>query len=84
VLAQPEDQYGDHKALGFAEEFLKRKHEKPFFLAVGMWHPHIPMYSPKNYWHLYPGRQSEAPGNTGTRFGRRSSYGQELCGLSAG
>jgi hypothetical protein len=61
VLEQPEDQYGDHKALGFAEEFLKRKHVKPFFLAVGIWHPHIPMYSPKNYWNLYPDDKVKLP-----------------------
>ena len=61
VLEQPEDQYGDQKAVAFAEEFLKRKHQKPFFLAVGMWHPHIPMYSPQNYWDLYPDSKVTIP-----------------------
>jgi arylsulfatase A-like enzyme len=54
VLEKPEGQYGDQKAVGFAEDFLKRKHNQPFFLAVGMWHPHIPMFSPQQYWDLYP------------------------------
>ncbi len=61
VLEQPEDQYGDQKAVAFAQEFLKRKHEKPFFLAVGMWHPHIPLYSPKSYWDLYPESKVHVP-----------------------
>ena len=61
VLEQPEDQYGDQKAVAFAEEFLKRKHTKPFFLAAGMWHPHIPLYSPQHYWDLYAGDKTRVP-----------------------
>jgi arylsulfatase A-like enzyme len=61
VLEQPEDQYGDQKAVRFAESFLGRKQEKPFFLAVGMWHPHIPLYSPQSYWDLYPDSKLELP-----------------------
>jgi arylsulfatase A-like enzyme len=61
VLEKPEDQYGDQKAVAFAEGFLKRSHDKPFFLAVGMWHPHIPMYSPQNYWDLYPDGRVRLP-----------------------
>ncbi len=66
VLEQPEDLYGDQKAVRFAESFLQRKQEKPFFLAVGMWHPHIPLFSPQSYWDLYPEakvRLPEAPSN---------------------
>lgn len=66
VLERSEDQYGDQKAVRFAESFLKRKQEKPFFLAVGMWHPHIPLFSPQSYWDLYPEskvRLPDAPSN---------------------
>ncbi len=61
VLEQPEDQYGDQKAVAFARDFLQRKHTKPFFLAAGMWHPHIPMYSPQKYWDLYNGDKTRLP-----------------------
>ena len=61
VLEKPEDQYGDQKVVAFAEEFLGRKHSKPFFLAAGMWHPHIPMYSPQKYWDLYPDGKTRIP-----------------------
>jgi arylsulfatase A-like enzyme len=54
VLETPEDQYGDQKAVNFAKEFLGRKHTKPFFLAAGMWHPHIPMYAPQRFFDMYP------------------------------
>ena len=61
VLEQPDDQYGDQKAVQFAEEVLKRKHTKPFFLATGMWHPHIPMYSPQRFWDMYAGDRTKLP-----------------------
>jgi len=64
VLDIPESQYGDQKAAEFAESFLKRKQEKPFLLAIGMWHPHIPLFSPQRFWDLYPDaklRMPEAP-----------------------
>lgn len=61
VLNKPESEYGDQKAAGFAESFLRRKHEKPFFLAVGMWAPHIPLFSPQRYWDLYPDSKVTPP-----------------------
>ncbi|MFO7670154.1 MAG: sulfatase [Bacteroidales bacterium] len=37
-----------------AVEFIKSKHEKPFFLAVGFAKPHDPFHAPKKYYDLYP------------------------------
>lgn len=51
---RPERTYGDMDAVRFAEDFLRREHAKPFFLAVGLWHPHIPMFSPQKYFDQYP------------------------------
>jgi arylsulfatase A-like enzyme len=36
------------------EERLRRGHEQPFFLAVGFYRPHIPLYAPRPYFDLYP------------------------------
>lgn len=54
VLPKPEAEYGDQKAVDFGLEFLGRRHEQPFFLAIGLWHPHIPMFSPQRFWDMYP------------------------------
>ncbi len=54
VLPKSESEYGDMRAVEWAGDFLKRKHQKPFFAAVGLWHPHIPMFAPREYFDMYP------------------------------
>jgi arylsulfatase A-like enzyme len=56
-----EAQYGDMEAVRYGQEFLKKKHAKPFFLAIGLWHPHIPMFAPQNYYDLYPPEKVRLP-----------------------
>lgn len=53
VLSKPEAEYGDQRAVDFGEKFFGRRLDKPFFLAVGLWHPHIPMFAPQSYFDLY-------------------------------
>lgn len=63
---RPEQTYGDMAAVRFGRDFLAKKHDKPFFLAIGLWHPHIPMFAPQEYFDLYPPesvRLPEVPGN---------------------
>jgi choline-sulfatase len=61
VLPIAEREYGDMAAVEWAEKFLARGQEKPFFLAVGLWHPHIPMFAPQNYFDLYPAKDVRLP-----------------------
>jgi arylsulfatase A-like enzyme len=56
-----ESEYGDMRAVEFGENFLRKDHSKPFFLAVGLWHPHIPMYSPQRFFDLYPPERVRIP-----------------------
>ena len=61
-----ESEYGDMRAVEYGEKFLSRSHSKPFFLAVGLWHPHIPMYAPQRFFDMYPPgdvRMPEVPEN---------------------
>ena len=37
-----------------AVEFLRAKHDRPFFLSVGFWRPHSERIVPKRYFDLYP------------------------------
>ncbi len=45
---------GDAKLTDWAAEFLSRKHERPFFLAVGYIRPHLPWYVPRKYFDHFP------------------------------
>jgi len=49
-----EADYDDAKTVDFAVRYLKRKHTRPFFLACGIFRPHLPWYVPKKYFDLYP------------------------------
>jgi len=41
---------GDGVTVRFAEEFLEREHDRPFFLAVGLFQPHLPFYAPHSHY----------------------------------
>ena len=56
-----EEEYGDLRAVEFAENFLKREHDKPFFLAVGIYRPHLPWHVPGKYFDLYPREEIVLP-----------------------
>jgi arylsulfatase A-like enzyme len=42
-------------------DVLKRKHERPFFLALGMYSPHYPNYAPQKYFDLYNRESIQLP-----------------------
>ena len=33
---------------------LQKKHDKPFFIACGLFHPHMPWYVPQKYFDVFP------------------------------
>lgn len=52
---------GDGHTVKWAMEFLGRNHEKPFFLAVGVFQPHLPFYAPAKYFDQYPKERIALP-----------------------
>ena len=45
---------GDTHVTDWAVKFLAEEHPKPFFLAAGMFRPHLPWYVPEKYFDKYP------------------------------
>ena len=56
-----ESDYDDFKTVDYVVSKLNKKHQKPFFLACGIFRPHLPWYAPKKYFDLYPKEQIKLP-----------------------
>lgn len=54
IPGKEEKDYGDVQIVNYAREFLARDHDKPFFLALGTYRPHIPWHVPQKYFDMYP------------------------------
>lgn len=50
----PEEDMPDFKVSSWASDVLGQKHDRPFFLAAGMFRPHIPWFVPRKYFEMYP------------------------------
>lgn len=50
----PLEDHVDYNISLFGVDVLKRKHEKPFFLALGFIKPHLPFVAPKKYFDMFP------------------------------
>ena len=51
----------DYKTAVWAAEKLKKQHDKPFFMAVGISKPHLPFIVPQEFFDLYDAETFKAP-----------------------
>ncbi|MGJ8695265.1 MAG: sulfatase [Verrucomicrobiaceae bacterium] len=56
-----EEEMADTIRVNWAVEQLGKEHEKPFFLACGIYAPHFPNYCPQKYFDLYDRDAIELP-----------------------
>jgi len=50
----PDAKMGDTVVTDWGIEFLNQKQDRQFFLAVGLFRPHLPWYAPQKYFDKYP------------------------------
>lgn len=50
----PDSAFGDGEITDWAIERVRPKHDKPFFMAVGYYRPHIPLFAPGRDFESYP------------------------------
>ena len=60
-LEQTDEQTGDHMVVDWAIEQMKQDREKPLFLAVGLFRPHIPWEVPRKWFDQYPLEEIKLP-----------------------
>lgn len=59
---ETDEEMPDHKIADWAvEELGKMEEGKPFFLGVGFFRPHVPMYAPKKWFDMHPRGKVELP-----------------------
>ena len=52
---------GDYKSVDYVTKQLQKYHEKPFFLACGIYRPHLPWYVPQKYFDMFPTDNLQLP-----------------------
>lgn len=61
IANDKEEDMADTIRVNWAVEQLQQKHDKPFFLACGLYSPHYPNYCPQKYFDLYDPAKIEMP-----------------------
>lgn len=58
---EKEEDMADTMRINWAVDQLQEKHDKPFFLGVGIYAPHFPNYCPQKYFDLYDAAKIKLP-----------------------
>ena len=61
VLNENEEKMADTIRTEWACDLLRKEHDKPFFVAVGLYTPHFPNYCPEKYFDLYDRDKIQPP-----------------------
>lgn len=60
-LAIEDKETSDFKSVNYISEQLQQEKDKPFFLACGIYRPHVPWYVPQKYFDQFPLEDIQLP-----------------------
>jgi arylsulfatase A-like enzyme len=61
AFSSPDSLTFDGRTVDWVSERINREHDKPFFLACGIFRPHIPWFNPQQYFDLHPLNEIKLP-----------------------
>jgi arylsulfatase A-like enzyme len=61
ALTIGDEEMGDYSSVRYISEQFNKKHDKPFFLACGIYRPHHPWYVPQAYFDKFPLENIQLP-----------------------
>ncbi|MEM6799537.1 MAG: sulfatase [Planctomycetota bacterium] len=73
-----DEQMPDKRIADWAIEQLNQPTSQPFFLGVGFYRPHVPLYAPKGWFDRFPLEEVQLPVITPDDLADVPSYGQDL------
>lgn len=76
-IAQSEETYGDHLVVDWAIDQMNQERQKPLFLAVGLFRPHIPWEVSQKWFDLYPENKVRLPEVLSNDLDDVHSHGRE-------
>mgnify|MGYP005838535341 CR=1 FL=1 len=68
----------DDRITDWAVKRLGRHYDQPFFLGVGLFRPHVPMYAPQRWFDLYPAGKTTMPDAAPVSGAGVSDYARQL------
>jgi arylsulfatase A-like enzyme len=81
VFPERDDQMPDYKLASWAEQRLQEKMEKPFWMGVGFYRPHVPQFAPQKWFDMYPLDSVQLPKTITDDLNDISSYGIDISRL---
>lgn len=58
AFPQSDKELPDYKIASWAIEQLEKEHDQPFFLGVGFFRPHVPLYAPQHWFDQVPSEEN--------------------------
>lgn len=81
-LANADEDMTDYFTVSYGLEQLRKKHDKPFFLAIGLHKPHMPFSVPKKWFDMFPLESIQLPPHVAGDLDDVPPIGKKMAGAA--